>query len=477
MKRLPLSFKVALWSFLMASLAMGGALFGANFVLRHELVSGIDATKIRLANEIFQALEQKAALVDRTVDTLSPLTRDMLPKSVGNNLIEIYGPGDELLYRAPALKTASLLSNDESPHDTTIRKQVFRVLTFQHKSLKLLIASPMETTLRTLARVNDASIVVVPVVALLSLFGGYWVASRALGPVRKLIDAANKIGAGDASQRLPLPAAQDDIRQLTNVLNDTFDRLERSYQQAVRFASDASHQLKTPITVMRSAIEALLRDPNIRPEHVTTLHDLLDQTRRLTSLSEGLLLLAKADAGSIQAKLGEVNLVPIIERCIEDAEVLGSNHDITIALDCPSALLAFADAERTEQILLNLLENAVKYNRRGGTVRVKAEVRTDGVYITVANTGDPIPEDRKKWVFHRFSRGARDESRAGHGLGLSIARELANAQGGDIHLVRSDELWTEFELKLRHPGARNTAALNAPDPKRTTGRILIGNPG
>src|SRR5207244_8838191 len=126
------------------------------------------------------------------------------------------------------------------------------------------------------------------------------------------------------------------IRRLTNVLNDTFERLERSYLQAVRFASDASHQLKTPVTVMRAAIEALLADASLRPAQAAVLNDLLDQTRRLTSLTDGLLLLARADAGGIRAQPGEADLLPILERCIEDAEVLGSNQQIRLEQELPA---------------------------------------------------------------------------------------------------------------------------------------------
>jgi signal transduction histidine kinase len=476
MKKLPLSAKVALWSFLIAAIAMGSALVGVSVFLRQELVETSDVQKSRLANEIFRTLDEHAALSDRTVDDLQSITKEMLPRTVGGNLIEIFGSGKELLFRSPGLRTATLLSEDETPHDLMIRKQPLRVLTYHHKSLTLLIGTSMTNTDKMLDQVKNASLLAVPVAALLSLLGGYWVASRALRPVRNLIDAAQSINVEDLHRRLPLPPARDDIRQLTNVLNETFDRLERSYLQAVRFASDASHQLKTPVTVMRAAIETLLRDPNIRPEQVTALQDLLDQTRRLSSLTEGLLLLAKADAGRIETRPTEIDLIPIIERCIEDAEVLGSNHAVRIEREHPAFLSALADGQRTEQILLNLLENAVKYNRHGGVIRVIAGSRKDGVFITIANTGVPIPAHRAPWIFDRFSRGDRDESRAGHGLGLSIARELALAQGGDIRLLRSDADWTEFELRLatsadRKPDGRITPLLAPPQ-----NQALAGNP-
>jgi len=474
---LPLSAKVALWSFLVAALAMGAALIGVSIAIERELVATLDQGKQRVVTDVFLALDDHVARTGKSAESLESIKKEDLPRNVGSQYIEIYGTGKRLLYRAANLKTDVLLSDNEMPHKLRVRKQLMRVLTFHDKGFTLVLGAPMTNVVKYLDRVKNASLLAVPVAAMLSLLGGYWVAARALRPVRELIVAAQNISAEDLHQRLPLPKARDDIRLLTNVLNDAFERLERSYLQAVRFASDASHQLKTPITVMRAAIEALLRDPNLRADQVTTLHDLLDQTRRLSSLTEGLLLLAKADAGCIETERREVNVVPIIERCIEDAEVLGSNHAIRIERELPPALLAVADAQRTEQALLNLFENAVKYNKAGGVIRVSAAKRRDGIFITIANTGAQIPADRAPWIFDRFSRGDRDESRAGHGLGLSIARELAVAQGGDVRLLHSDAAWTEFELRLptsgtARPDDRSTPLLTSP-----SGGALVGNPG
>jgi signal transduction histidine kinase len=315
------------------------------------------------------------------------------------------------------------------------------------------------------------------VVVLLGLFGGHWVANRAMKPVRTITEVARHISAEDLRQRLPVPAAKDEIRLLTKVLNETFDRLERSYLQATRFASDASHQLKTPVTVMRAAIEDMLRAPDLRPEQTAGLTDLLDQTRRLSSLADGLLLLAKADAGRIAAHVGDNDIVPIIETCVEDARILAADQKIRIEQDLPPSLHAVADPHRTEQVLLNLLENAVKYNHKGGRIRIRAGSRKDGVFIIISNTGSPIPADRAAWIFDRFARGDRFESRAGHGLGLSIARELAAAQGGDVRLLGSDDKWTEFEIRLRHPSTRRPngdfTPLLTPPPRRRFPEIPV----
>ena len=454
MKRLPLSAKVALWSFLVAGLTMAGAMVVTTIVLERELIFPIEERLALRANEIFASLDGYAK---QTPESATAITKEMLPRSVASMTVELLGSGGELLYRSANLKNKlTLMGGPPTPHVIHLYKLPYRVETFHHGTLTLRMGWPLSSTYATLERVKTAGLYALPFAGALSLLGGYWVAGRAMRPVRKITEAAARITAEDLHQRLPLPAARDEIRLLTNVLNNTFERLERSYLQALRFASDASHQLKTPVTVMRAAIEALLTDACLRPEQAAILNDLLDQTRRLSSLTEGLLLLARADAGGIRTHPNATDLVPILERCVEDAEVMGSNLGIRIKKDLPASLEALADPGRTEQILLNFLENAVKYNRPGGVIRVCAGERRDGAFITVSNTGEPIPPDRMPWIFDRFARGSRDESRAGHGLGLSIAKELATAQGGDVRLVRSDAEGTEFELRLALPNGRTS---------------------
>ena len=449
MRALPLSAKVALWSFVLALVTIGGGNFVTAYVLKQEIMSVIEQRAARVSKDTLVALAHLP-------ENLQTITKDMLPRSVAALAIEITAADGKTLYRAPSLKKKTLADGPATPHQTRIGKLTYYVETHEQRGLTLRLGLPLTQVETSLRRLKLASLVALPIVAVFSLLGGYWVAGRALKPVRKITEAAARITAEDLHQRLPLPAAHDEIRKLTDVLNDTFERLERSYLQAVRFASDASHQLKTPVTVMRAAIESLLSDATLRPEQAAVLNDVLDQTRRLSSLTEGLLLLARADAGGIKSYPDEADLIPIIARCIEDAEVLGSNMEIKIEQDLPGSLRALAATQQTEQILLNLLENAVKYNQRGGTIRIKAGERRDGVFVTISNTGAAIPLDRAPWIFDRFARGDSDEVRAGYGLGLSIARELATAQGGDLRLLRSDSDATEFELRLARPATKTS---------------------
>lgn len=475
MKRLPLSLKVALWSFLVAGLAIGSAMLVTTLVLERELMAPIKERLGQRATEIFWNLDHYAG---GPAETLPTITKEMMPRTVANMQMEILGAGGELLYRSANLKNKlTLMGGPETPHEVLLFKLPYHVETFHHGALTLLIGQPLTPTYLILKHVKTAGLYALPIAGVLSLLGGYWVASRAMKPVRAILEAARRISVEDLHQRLPVPAARDDLRLLTNVLNDTFDRLERSYLQAVRFAADASHQLKTPVTVMRAAIEDMLRDPELRPADAAALNDVLDQTRRLSSLAEGLLVLATADAGGIGAELNDTDIIPIIERCLEDAEILAAEQEVRILRDLPDRLYAVADLRRSEQVLLNLLENAIKYNRPGGIIQIRAGSRRDGVFITVANTGTPIPAARTSGIFNRFARGDQDESRTGHGLGLSIARELAAAQRGDVRLLRSDSAWTEFEFRLSPTSSRKPDGQIVPLMTPPATRALLRNPG
>jgi signal transduction histidine kinase len=448
MIHLPLRAKIALWSALAAVLALAAALVGIHFFLRVELLELIDLRMEREQRELFWDLDR---LDGGPLENRIEITEDHMPPSMGSRLIELLDKEGKPRFRSQNLGTATLVADATEPRNVVVNGEEFRAGTYYHKFHTLNLGYPLQNYHATLQRVTWAIILVVPGVTLAAILGGCWVAARALRPVRKITASAEEITAEGLHRRLPVPEAKDEIHQLTAVLNDVFSRLEKSYNQAMQFASDASHQLKTPITVMRAAIESVLHDPTLKPEHASALSDLLQQTRRLSSLTEGLLLLARADAGRLAVRLQPVDLVQVIQGCSEDAEILADRFGIGIETDLPDTLPALADTMRTEQILLNLLENAVKYNETGGTIRVRGETDALGTSITVCNTGKAIPKDKAPFIFERFVRGEANEGRAGHGLGLALARELARAQGGDLTLVRSDDKWTEFELRLRTP--------------------------
>jgi signal transduction histidine kinase len=238
-------------------------------------------------------------------------------------------------------------------------------------------------------------------------------------------------------------------RKAEAALASTSEELERS----ARYSADASHQLKSPVTVLRAGLESLLSREDFKPEVYHELSGLLHQTYRLTGVIDDLLLLSRMDAGHVEIDSKPVNLSELIEEWLDDLGALPDSPDVKIERDFPPELYVAGEKRYTSLIVQNVLENARKYNRPGGRMRVKAANEAGNVVLVVGNTGRPIARDAQKYIFERFHRGGMRSSVSGHGLGLNLARELARLHGGALRLVRSGDDWTEFEVRFRalHP--------------------------
>lgn len=220
-------------------------------------------------------------------------------------------------------------------------------------------------------------------------------------------------------------------------------------RRAARFSADASHQLKTPVAVLRSGLEELRVKERLSKNAEREVQALIAQTSRLSSLIDDLLLLSRMDAGRLEIQLGVVDLVRLVEGVLDDHSVRPDPLGLQMKVDLPAQLPIRGDARYLALVVENLIENAAKYNRRGGVIHVRA-ARVDGwVELTVGNTArQPIPLADQARIFDRFSRGNIGENIPGYGLGLNLARELARLHHGEIELLRSDAEWTEFVVRL-----------------------------
>src|SRR5438128_2043420 len=273
----------------------------------------------------------------------------------------------------------------------------------------------------------------------LLLLGGFMVshlvAARLSVPVEKLALDFEE----DHMQRKRAEAA----------LAPTSEELERS----ARYSADASHQLKSPVSVLSAGLDSLLAREEFKPEVYHDLSALLHQTYRFTGVIDDLLLLSRVDAGHLQIEAEPVNLGELIEEWLDDLSALPDSPDMKIEKELPAEIYVAGEKRYTSLIVQNLLENARKYNRPGGCIRVAARRETAEVGLTVGSPGRRIAQTAQEHLFERFDRGAPLSDISGHGLGWNLARELARLQGGDLKLLRSDNDWTEFEVRFRvaHP--------------------------
>jgi signal transduction histidine kinase len=235
-------------------------------------------------------------------------------------------------------------------------------------------------------------------------------------------------------------------RQLAEVaLEHTNVELQRS----VRFSADASHQLKTPVAVLRAGLEELLARDALANDAREEISQLVHQTYRLNGVIEDLLLLSRMDAGRLRLSFTPVDLSQLVEAELDDLSAHSQDDEIIIDAKIPAGIEIAGEKRYTTMIVRNLLENARKYNRRGGCIRVTARQDERNAFLNIANTGPAIPSAAREFIFERFHRGSAGENIPGHGLGLNLARELARLHGGDVQLIRSEENWTEFQIRFR----------------------------
>src|SRR2546423_8142059 len=224
----------------------------------------------------------------------------------------------------------------------------------------------------------------------------------------------------------------------------TAEELERS----TRYSADASHQLKSPMAVLRAGLETLLARNDFRPEVYEELSAMLHQTHRLAGVIDDLLLLSQMDAGHLRLQSEPVNLSELVNEWLDDLSALPDSPEVKIEKNFPADLFVAGEKRYTSLIVQNLLENARKYNRSGGCMRVSAHKNAEHVVLKIGNAGRTIGRDAQEHVFERFHRGSTRSAVSGHGIGLNLARELARLHGGDLQLLRSEDDWTEFEVRF-----------------------------
>lgn len=445
MKHWPLRAKITAWS----ALVSGGALllfgiFGILFIYS-EQVEPLDAQLREEAQAFFRDVRHRKDPVrwesrKRVQETL-PLTRS-------RRLMEVTDAAGKSLYRTKDPKGESLPKLPPGAHTITAGGQAMRLGVFPDGPLTLYLASPLQEIYDDTKRTTLVALVCLPLLAALIAAGAWCVAGRALRPVHELTVATQQITTEHLGRRLPAGTVRDEIGRLTEVLNAMFDRLDVGFRQAARFSADASHELKSPVAVLRVGLEDLLQSSTLPSADAAVVSSLLEETHRLSAIIDSLLLLSRVDAGRLELDLVPGDVGAVIEGCVEDARIAAEDRGITIEYRAPEPLVAAIDEQRLMQIAANLLQNAVRYNRDGGVVRVEACRRGDRVEIAVANTGAGIaPADGPK-LFDRFFRGSQYPGTTGQGLGLSLARELARAHGGDVDFVSSDGDWTVFRLSL-----------------------------
>jgi heavy metal sensor kinase len=276
-----------------------------------------------------------------------------------------------------------------------------------------------------------------PLLVLFASLLGYWLSGKSLAPVNRIIKSAEEIGVRNLHKRLELPEAKDELRRLMETLNAMLERIDSSVSRITQFTADASHDLRTPLALIRTNAEIALRRPRTEAEYRDTLARILESTEETTQLIEHLLTLARADAGAAQLRFEAVGLQAILDRACQQARVLAFAKNLSFTVQNGvdgDADVVYGDSTALERLFLTVLDNAVKYTPAGGRVEVRVGVTNENAVVEIADSGLGISDEELPRIFDRFYRADQARSREirGSGLGLAIARWIAEMHKGTI---------------------------------------------
>ncbi|MGZ3538345.1 MAG: sensor histidine kinase [Thermodesulfobacteriota bacterium] len=474
-----LRFKLTLWYVLILGVLLTSFSGFLYFTLSKSLYRDVD-NKLKSLAELI-ASESSSPLSKFSFGTIDQaLEASMNLKPIGKFIQVLDESGNigrksdnlrnvQLPISLNALKNASKGSNtfetNRTIENTPLRIMTFPVVENGHVTKIVQIASSLEGVEDALNKLFLILIISVPSTLILASLGGQFLAHKALKPVDDITQTARMITSKNLNQRINPPKVKDEISRLIETFNEMISRLDQSFQQMKQFSSDASHELKTPLTILKGEVEVMLRRERTSHEYQQTLKSNLEEINRMSQIVEDLLTLSKADTGEIGLNKEDINLTEILNEVVaqmnrlassKKLDLSSSNHDEDIHL--------FGDALRLRELFINLIENGIKYTEEGGSIRIFLQKvssarnqsgwleREKGelVKIIVSDTGIGIAQEDQERIFDRFFRvdKARSREQGGSGLGLSICKWIVEAHQGDIEVESELGKGSSFIVRL-----------------------------
>src|SRR5258705_1064310 len=431
-----------------------------------ELGATMDETSLSLVHEIdLDKSEERTAAASILDEHIAPRqaaaifdsNRNLVAEDTASGATHVSLPSIDLL---PAIGAELYTLPGTQQNKVGQRRIVVGRIHTASKSYILVISQPLDVVQRQLRMLRLILIFVVLVTLAMAGFGGWFLARRSLAPVVQMTERARRISAENLDQRLPVANPHDELGRLAATFNELLTRLDDAFEQQHRFMADASHELRTPLSVMRTATGVTLeQQARSDGEYREALSIIDEQARRLTHIVEDMFMLARADGGRRALQLSEFYLDKMLCETARAADVLANRKGITIDVGNFEQVLYRGDESLLRQMVLNLLDNAIKNTSTGGVVSITLERRSTTYAIVVSDTGAGVPPEAQAHIFERFYRVDKARSRAdasevggGAGLGLSIAKWTVDAHLGRLELQRSDTTGGTFVVSLPMDG-------------------------
>lgn len=463
MKTISLRWRVAFLAGATVGIALGLVGVAAERTLYRKLVEDADLQIASDAREIFILLRKTKFL-----------SKGSLPENLENEesrIWEIDRGGGPPLYRAPFFQTRE---GKDGVRFVSLGKRTFRVMATTKDGYRLVLGRDTRGLKEILKKAEVAYLLSFPLALAVAIGGGWFLSGYALRPVRAIAAAAEKIGPHALQGRVEIPSEDPDLARLAQILNAMWERIERAFAQEARLTADASHELRTPLTILRNQLEEALAESKSSDSHAEGVFlSLLEQVKRLTTITENLLFLSHAESGQLRLEFQRLDWSGMVAEVAEDARLLAGAGQISVATSIVPERTISGEANLLLRLLWNLVDNAVKYNTPAGSIWITLLEDGPWLVLSIANTGPIIEAEDRTDIFRRFyrARSARTSQARGSGLGLSLCREIVAAHGGEIRYDNPAENWNRFTVWLpkrkaeepgREPDLKDRVAASSP---------------
>ena len=427
------------------------------------LRSVVEVTIKSLANDIEEGQTSAGAAQSTAAELVSPQQAMAIFDGSGNLLAEVSPEED---FRVGRLNVGAVPSQEIflftafEEDDNDLHRVAMQRVTIPPANTPYIIfvSHSLEGVEEELETLREIFYYVVPIALAVAGLVGWFLARKSLAPVVTMSEQARLIGAGNLDQRLPVANQRDELGQLAVTFNELLARLNSAFGQQRQFMADASHELRTPLSVIRTTTGVTIQQPHRDEDEYRDAIQLIDeQARRLTRIVEDMFTLARADTGRYPLRKSKFYIDELVDETARAAAVLALSKNITIKVNNSSAALFYGDKDLLRQMILNLLDNAIKYTPSEGIVQLSLAREQQIYLIEVSDTGTGVPADERVRIFERFYRGDKARSRAeiatgsGAGLGLAIARWVAEAHEGRLELAHSSKSGSAFVASLPAP--------------------------
>jgi two-component system OmpR family sensor kinase len=459
-QRRSVRFRLALWYATATAVVLLAFAWFVYEVIEHRLGAEIDR-QLRSDFDLVEAQVDLDAEEGARWNVHSPHDDETSPPI--STWFEVWSQDGELLLRHWPVSTASTNNSLPPPRASTLklttvelgRGLLVRVMEgpgrVEGQSVLIRVFRDETEMRRTLGEIIRVSTLGFPLAVALAAIGGYLIATRSLRPLDAMARQARRISSESLSKRLPNPNPNDELGRLATVFNDTLARLEASFAELQRFTADASHELRSPLTALRAVGEVALRDGNDPAALRETIGSMLEEAQRLTDLVDALLTLARMDATKADAAREEVNIATLLHEIRDQFEVLANEKCQTIAVTSDDDLTVQADRTLLHLALVNLVHNAIQHGPADSKISITAMRSARKIDISVIDNGPGIPGEYHEKIFERFFRvdKARSRARGGAGLGLAIAKQAVQRNGGRIVLESNSDRGSIFRIELK----------------------------